>query len=380
MTKIMYQLALIIILAAIQAVSAESTISFDSSGDDIHKTITQITGSITDNPLPIVPSELNSTGTGATVEDNSSGLLKTGFRILNEAGIWGPMPVKTDATGKEYTTRPTMYGAQPEELQWGATCSVPSNYLWDVCLSYNVDVSESGHVHNNPPPPFPVTGNPLCVRDIPGGETIYWYLKVPEYSGEIKLTATGSGSCQGSVSETLTVIVPDLHLVADGSFEKGYSLNLNHTWHPKSHYVVTGFKTALEKLGPAWRKKCPASAELHYNQMSLHWGGVFDLDQNWRDPHKGHREGYHADVSKTWIKKSNRQRVIKLMCDNPSVTVYSEGDAPNEGDVYHLEFAGQNHKVDFDEKFIDCCPTPTPKACIDLKNTEPEEPPDCYGD
>lgn len=335
MTKMIYQLILVLIFAAMPAFSAESTISFDNSDGDIHKTITQITGSIADSPLLILPSELDNTDTEVMVEDNRSGLMKTGFRILNEAGTWVPMPVETDETGKRYTTMPTMPNSQPKKLEYWVTCPVPSNYTWHVCLKYETDVSISGHQHNAPS--LPITGNPPCVSNIPGGKKISWYFKVPVYSGKIKFTAKTSGACVGPVSTTLTVMIQNLMYMPAGW---GYELVGSTPTHPNNHYGKLNNITSLQNIAREYKTAFPKDTNLLYNDMSLTWGGLFDIDDNWQSVPRGHKEhrlGNHVDIQMTTIPSNHRKQFINIACKY--AYAYLEHKTS-----YHLSFANSYSK------------------------------------
>jgi hypothetical protein len=72
----------------------------------------------------------------------------------------------------------------------------------------------------------------------------------------------------------------------------------NVTRHPDHHYGTPKFNKALMDLAVAFRDSIPGVPILGYNDMSLRWGGVFDVDQArvWLDPHKGHRNGDMVDM------------------------------------------------------------------------------------
>lgn len=331
MTKIIYQLTLVLILAAIPAFSAEPTIDFDHSTIKSLERILEIkTNSDIATPDPVSP-----------VEDNCSGLMKTGFRILNETGTWVPMTVETNETGKRYTTMPTMPNSQPEELEWWVSCPVPSNYLWHVCLKYKTNVSISGHEHSAPP--LPITGNPPCVSNIPGGKKIYWYFKVPEYSGEITFTATASGACVGPVSDTLTVKVPGLANMPAGW---GYELTGWTSAHPNNHYGKLNNITSLQNIAREYKTLFQDDHALNYNDMSLVWGGLFDIGPPygifWQTPHIEHRLGNHVDIG--IVPVEHQPQLIEIMCKY-AYAYLVEKTPPH----YHLSFANsysRDYKVE----------------------------------
>jgi hypothetical protein len=72
----------------------------------------------------------------------------------------------------------------------------------------------------------------------------------------------------------------------------------NVTRHPDHHYGTPKFNNALLEIAKAFRDSIPAVPILGYNDLSLRWGGVFDVDasQPWLPGHKGHRNGDMCDM------------------------------------------------------------------------------------
>lgn len=64
--------------------------------------------------------------------------------------------------------------------------------------------------------------------------------------------------------------------------------------HPYNHYGKGPFLDSLKQLaldyGGRWNRN------LAYNDSSLEWGGIFDINANWSPPHSTHREGTNQDV------------------------------------------------------------------------------------
>jgi hypothetical protein len=263
-----------------------------------------------------------------TISPSSAALL-SGLRTLAETGNWVPISTESE---KGYTTTPTMPNTQPEVVEYWVTCSVPSNYLWGVCLKIKTDVSVSGHIH--PAPDLPFTGNPACVSNIPGGEKISWYVKVPEYSGNFTFTATGYGSCYGTTSQILTVKIQGLMNMPEGY---GYQLVGSTRTHPNNHYLQPNNIGALQNIAREYKIEFPDDPNLFYNDMSLVWGGLFDINNNWQPDHKTHRLGNHVDIQMTTIPSEHRQEFINIACKY--AYAYLE-----EGRHYHLSFANSYSK------------------------------------
>ncbi|MCC8932270.1 hypothetical protein [Rhizobium sp. 'Codium 1'] len=64
--------------------------------------------------------------------------------------------------------------------------------------------------------------------------------------------------------------------------------------HPDNHYGTSQMNTQLHSLADKFFAKF--SMPIAVNDMSLVWGGLFDIDGTWGGPHQTHREGRHADV------------------------------------------------------------------------------------
>ncbi len=329
--------------------------------------------------------------------ENNSQLVRK-LEILNEKGEFVEVqPVKSwiDENG----IRNTDYTVYPNtQAKWGLKCENTGDFTMTEAYSFSHD-KYGGHFHYSPAPPplkatnittnsswppntdFKEKSSPIDFPTMVGNVQYYYWEWYPEFATRVVEWKEAYGACYGTWIDNIDVKIPGLVSMDPGSFEKGYWLRLNKPWHPKSHYVVPEFKTKLENMGLAWRQVCPNSAALGYNQMSLPWGGLFDINQDWKPPHKAHRFGIEADIAKRFVRKGNRKRVIDLMC-GMKFDVYSEGDLVEEGfPHYHIVFSGSKHKVDFDEKWIKCCGSPTPQGCIDLgqnhQETEPVEP-DCF--
>lgn len=86
------------------------------------------------------------------------------------------------------------------------------------------------------------------------------------------------------------------------------------------------------------------------------------MNHNWKPPHHTHRKGINIDIGKRQVKKSNREKLIRLMC-KAGFAVRSEGDAKKEIAHYHLTLQppgragwGRTSAFDIDPLGIDCCP------------------------
>jgi hypothetical protein len=91
--------------------------------------------------------------------------------------------------------------------------------------------------------------------------------------------------------------------------DPSYSINRGNTGnHPKGSYVAPAMAGRLAQLAQQYRDWYHTAkgqwVQISFNDMSLPWGGVFDLNEDWHCPHLLHRLGRSADVNRlTYILK-----------------------------------------------------------------------------
>jgi hypothetical protein len=94
--------------------------------------------------------------------------------------------------------------------------------------------------------------------------------------------------------------IPGLEVLPDS---EDYLKNSNHEGH--SDPVFCGTPTMNQKLAKLAReyKKVAEGGTVSFNDLSLPYGGLYDVDQDWDCPHELHREGISADVNGTVSKQ-----------------------------------------------------------------------------
>jgi hypothetical protein len=72
----------------------------------------------------------------------------------------------------------------------------------------------------------------------------------------------------------------------------------NVSRHPDHHMVRAEVRDALQSAATAFAAEFPDGPLLGINDISLMWGGVFDIDgaSDWRQPHCSHRRGIEIDL------------------------------------------------------------------------------------
>jgi hypothetical protein len=247
-------------------------------------------------------------------------------------------------------------------------------------MSYTDEPELAGHNHKDPlPPPLKSLFNdeitkPIESGKLKSGQKFIFGFKRPLYSTRIKWDGFWLilGGRKYFTTDIIDIKVKNLVELSTGT---GYSLVGQTNTHPSNHWVIPEFKTDLEDIGKLWKQRCPKSDPLYYNDASLKWGGLFDIKGNWTSPHDGHDTGVHIDISKKWIRKGNREKALRTICEK--AIIFSEGDKETEIPHYHVIYRNASRKVierlENDYKYIRCCPLTNPEAnipqkCIDLES------------
>ncbi|MCX7641831.1 MAG: hypothetical protein N2Z20_04270 [Elusimicrobiales bacterium] len=286
-------------------------------------------------------------------------------------------------------TGPTLYYEVSYKKDEAVRCTVTVNWydppcpdcFWKMTMQYTDNPEISGHLHKDPlPPPLKSLSDEYITRPIESGELksgqkFVFGFKIPKYSTRLKWNGLWliMGARQYFTTDIIDIKVKGLVELSTGT---GYSLVGKTDIHPSNHWVIPDFKKELEEIGKLWNQTCPKSDVLYYNDASLIWGGIFDINGKWTTPHDGHDVGVHIDISKKWIRKGNREQALKTICKK--AIAYSEGDDSEKDEVPHYHVIYRNASKDIidalekDYKYIFCCSPGNleniPQKCIDLES------------
>jgi len=75
--------------------------------------------------------------------------------------------------------------------------------------------------------------------------------------------------------------------------------------HYQTHNGSPKLNRAVRKIADEYAYLYPG-IKLRVNDMSLKFGGVLDVNNNWRQPHKTHRKGTNADIGFNGLDENNR--------------------------------------------------------------------------
>jgi hypothetical protein len=172
-----------------------------------------------------------------------------------------------------------------------------------------------GHCHANGLRPTTSPAQVDAVTNDVG--TFAFYLQMPEVSGVLNMVAYSTDSQCGfntarDTLYTMCVKVPGLTDLppGDGYFRSNGGPD-NETRHPWFHFGTQATIDAIRTLAKEVSVRVPEASDIEINDMSLEWGGRFDIilristcsnghtytfGDDWRAPHCGHALGKTVDV------------------------------------------------------------------------------------
>jgi len=180
--------------------------------------------------------------------------------------------------------------------------SIP-NYELDIEIEF-AD-SSGGHQHSDPGYPNNLRGTltdsltnqsqvgSIITSSNQNGLIFLKYIS-NQSSGKFIITARSTSESL-SISDTITVKVPNLLQFGEiGSYTlTGETIN-----HVNNHYLINqqAINSLLGASSAFGNSKWNTSGEMRLNDMSLEWGGLFDISGQWRTPHNSHRTGRDVDI------------------------------------------------------------------------------------
>jgi hypothetical protein len=220
-----------------------------------------------------------------------------------------------------------------------------------------------GHEHGaRPAGTFVQVGEDVSVDGYPGGSAGSMTLTLSEageaqaiyrtsgVSGWERIRAVvANGGQVATETASVAVRVKGLQETTGGSSMAFIGVTSRH---PDSHWGAGGMGLALQELADSlasiarfieslpepFRKRYGRfPSVLAVNDMSLPWGGLFDINAEWVNPHMEHRNGLDADVDVRRGAQDDAyaRSVLRLWVDRMGHTVYDERQTGNH---YHLNF------------------------------------------
>jgi hypothetical protein len=197
-------------------------------------------------------------------------------------------------------------------VDWFTGWVVPDAYIWLTLAAYP---NGGGHDHHD-------SGRPKGEYDRYEGSTGSdgWQFQVtytaPEVSGTVETRGTCTsqyGICYGGTFTT------DVKIAGLAPMPNGLNYDLVGSWgmpgvssqHASNHHAAPSFIGKLVYLADLYHLQY--GARLAYNDISLQWGGLFDIGNNWRPDHWEHRKGISADVA--FVPENRRRDFFQFLRD-----------------------------------------------------------------
>lgn len=152
-----------------------------------------------------------------------------------------------------------------------------------------------------------VKGNPVTVYTDQNGEITTEEIRASEFGGEYFIEAYLESKPGIKDKVDLHVRVPGLQLLPASSYYDKIGGTDKHHGPPSNpnddhnHWGTNEFNNRIESMSLAWLNLFSNEPKLQINDMSLPYGGLFDINGQWNSAsgHDTHREGTNADI-KSW--------------------------------------------------------------------------------
>ena len=245
---------------------------------------------------------------------------------------------------EEIMTEKNYYKFKPNDKFYHQIWCPAQSGLWNFCVDYKFYPEYGGHNHNDNVPPYTTWEGehpiPLhkCYFDIPVETTYFLYRKAPKFATRSEKVTRFWGACGGTLYNTTDIKIDGLELLKpaheDGLYGGAtyYKLIGEKPWHPINHFGKIQTLDLLKEIAWQYHSEFPNDEVLNINDISLRWGGLFDVKIDsttgehilWVTPHKFHRYGRQADLRLRTIPAENRARFIQICRDVGDVGVEVE--------------------------------------------------------
>lgn len=116
------------------------------------------------------------------------------------------------------------------------------------------------------------------------------------------------GGQSGSASATANIIQVQLNQIGNSS---NYHLIGSNPMHPSNHWGSQGTIAAINSIAAEY--KAQTGDRLYINDMSLKWGGLFDISGKYSPSHHEHRDGRQVDIAATKTTLRHEEKFLKIL-------------------------------------------------------------------
>ncbi len=221
-----------------------------------------------------------------------------------------PVTTQISPPQADFIVQPSI-GGQVSTIDIDISCSFFGAPIPDCEITNNPPVpaepNTGGHNHSD-------SGRPLgTLEPLQGNSGSDAILTVtytaPDPAGVVRVTGSGFHPTYGFFSGTFTIgiMVPSLsELPASSDYDR---IGIQPI-HPQSHFGTSSMLASLTSLAQKYSEGFPGY-KLAFNDISLPFGGLFDLAANWAPDHISHRLGTDADVH--LVPAGQREKLRRLI-------------------------------------------------------------------
>ncbi|MDO8637588.1 MAG: penicillin-insensitive murein endopeptidase, partial [Dehalococcoidia bacterium] len=119
---------------------------------------------------------------------------------------------------------------------------------------------------------------------------------------------------------TIGIIVPGLSELPESSLYDRVGIK---PIHPQSHFATSSVLASLTSLAQKYFEAFPGY-KLEINDISLPYGGLFDINFDWAPDHVSHRLGTDADVRLVPAGQREKLRRLIYRSGMSKIIVYSD--------------------------------------------------------
>ena len=170
-----------------------------------------------------------------------------------------------------------------------------------------------------------------------------------KFGGEEKIIATAAATPSVSDTDKLLVKVRSLDTLTASAIYELVGAPDNHTGtndpcrtaeslkslHNQNHFGTGALISVVQNIAASFDSLHPG-IRLRINDMSLKSGGLFDIDNKWRTPHREHKLGKNADIGFEGIDTTNSCVSINRRDLARLIRNYTQLDPLSEGNHYHV--------------------------------------------
>lgn len=265
--------------------------------------------------------------------------------VLMDNGEWVEVNPAINKLGEDCIK--AVYSIKPGYMtRWSLRCAKGK---WSAKTTYSMNSVNAGHSHSDVPfPPVSISSisvlsstaamheapSPIIFTDMKANTTYYYWEQMPIFATSITERFEASGACTATQTDTTNVEYPGLiELPASDNYFGGHNPPQS-TAHTSNNFGTQKLISAIQTIANEYHAAFPNADVLYVYDMSLPYGGIIDVNRNWKRPFFGHEYGIDADISKTEVPQENRAKLLEIMCKNADT--YTEQDVPGEAPYFHI--------------------------------------------